>query len=41
MKKIQDAYVVSATRSPVGKAFKGNLRNVRPDDLLAVMLASA
>jgi acetyl-CoA acyltransferase len=41
VKKIQDAYVVAATRSPVGKAFRGNLRNVRPDDLLASTLVGA
>ena len=31
---IQDAYIVAATRTPVGKR-KGMLRNVRPDDMLA------
>ncbi len=40
-KQIQDAYIVSATRSPVGKAPRGMLRNVRPDDLLAHVLKSA
>ena len=34
-KQVQDAYIVSATRSPVGKAPRGMLKNVRPDDLLA------
>jgi acetyl-CoA acyltransferase len=38
---LQDAYIVAATRSPVGKAPKGILRNVRPDDLLAQVLRSA
>ncbi len=33
-----DAYVVSAVRTPVGKAFKGGFRNTRPDDLLAHVL---
>lgn len=32
---MQDAYIVSAVRTPVGKAFKGGFRNTRPDDLLA------
>ena len=38
MKMIQEAYVVAATRSPIGKAPKGTLRHKRPDDLLAEML---
>jgi acetyl-CoA acyltransferase len=33
-KPLQDAYIVAATRSPVGKAPRGTLKNVRPDDLL-------
>jgi acetyl-CoA acyltransferase len=37
-KQIQDAYIVAATRSPVGKAPKGVFRNTRPDDLLAHVL---
>ena len=41
MKQIQDAYIVSATRSPVGKAPRGMFKNVRPDDLLAHVLKSA
>ncbi len=32
---MQQAYIVSATRTPVAKAFKGSFRNTRPDDLLA------
>jgi acetyl-CoA acyltransferase len=40
-KQIQDAYIVAATRTPVGKAPRGKLRNVRPDDLLAHALKSA
>jgi acetyl-CoA acyltransferase len=32
---MSDAYVVSAVRTPVAKAFKGGFRNTRPDDLLA------
>jgi acetyl-CoA acyltransferase len=33
-KQIQDAYIVAATRLPVGKK-NGMFRNVRPDDMLA------
>jgi len=40
-KQIQDAYIVAAVRTPVGKAPRGMLRNVRPDDLLAHVLKSA
>ena len=38
MKPIQDAYIVAATRSAVGKAGRGGLRTTRPDDLLAQTL---
>ncbi len=34
-KQIQDAYIVAATRTPVGKAPRGAFRNTRPDELLA------
>ncbi|MFC4727505.1 acetyl-CoA C-acyltransferase [Coralloluteibacterium thermophilus] len=37
-KQIQDAYIVAATRTPVGKAGRGVFRNTRPDDLLAHVL---
>ena len=37
-KQVQDAYIVAATRSPVGKAPRGMFKNVRPDDLLAHVL---
>ncbi|WP_157669547.1 acetyl-CoA C-acyltransferase [Chitinibacter sp. GC72] len=40
-KQIQEAYVVAAVRSPVGKAPRGMLKNVRPDDLLAHVLKAA
>lgn len=33
-RQIQDAYIVAAVRTPVGRATRGSLRNVRPDDLL-------
>jgi acetyl-CoA acyltransferase len=38
--KTRDAYIVSALRTPVGKAPRGALRNSRPDDLLALVLKS-
>jgi len=38
---IQDAYIVAATRSAVGKAPRGMLRTTRPDDLLAHVLKAA
>ena len=39
-KQVQDAYIVAATRTPVGKAPRGMFRNTRPDDLLAHALKS-
>ena len=36
-KQIQEAYIVAATRTPVGKA-RGMFRNTRPDDMLAHVL---
>lgn len=38
MKQIQDAYIVAATRTPVGKAPRGVFHNTRPDDMLAHVL---
>ncbi len=40
-KQVQDAYIVAAKRTPVGKAPRGMFRNVRPDDLLAHALRAA
>ena len=40
-KQIQDAYIVSAVRTPVGKAPRGIFRNTRPDDMLALVLREA
>lgn len=40
-KQIQDAYIVSATRLPIGKAPRGMFRNTRPDDMLARVLQAA
>ncbi len=40
-KQVQDAYIVSTVRTPVGKAPRGVFRNTRPDDLLAHVLRAA
>ena len=40
-KQIQDAYIVAATRTPIGKSHKGYVRHTRPDDLLAHTLRAA
>ena len=39
-KQVEEAYIVAATRTPVGKAPRGMFRNTRPDDLLAHVLKS-
>jgi acetyl-CoA acyltransferase len=39
--QVQDAYIVAAARSPVGKAPRGVFRNARPDDLLGHALNAA
>ena len=41
MKQLTDAYIVAATRSPIGKSHRGYFRNTRPDDLLVKVLQSA
>ena len=40
-RQIQEAYIVAATRTPVGKAPRGMLRHVRPDDMLVHVIKSA
>ncbi len=40
-KQVQDAYIVAATRTAVGKAPRGMFRNTRPDDMLAHVLKAA
>ncbi|MFN9745570.1 MAG: acetyl-CoA C-acyltransferase [Betaproteobacteria bacterium] len=40
-KQIQDAYIVAASRTPIGKAPRGVFRNTRPDDLLVAAVRSA
>ncbi len=38
---MKDAYIISAVRTPVGRAFKGTLRNTRPDELAAIAIKEA
>jgi len=40
-KQVQDAWIVAASRTPIGRAPRGALRNVRPDDLLVHAIRSA
>ena len=40
-KQLQDAYIVAATRTPIGKSHRGFFRNTRPDDLLVAALRGA
>lgn len=41
MKQLQDAYIVAATRTPIGRSHKGAFKHLRPDDLLAHALRAA
>ncbi|MCX5406814.1 acetyl-CoA C-acetyltransferase [Streptomyces sp. NBC_00335] len=36
-----EAVIVSTARSPIGRAFKGSLKDVRPDDLTATIIQAA
>ncbi|AQW51326.1 MULTISPECIES: acetyl-CoA C-acetyltransferase [Streptomyces] len=36
-----EAVIVSAARSPIGRAFKGSLKDLRPDDLTAEIIQAA
>jgi acetyl-CoA C-acetyltransferase len=36
-----EAVIVSTARSPIGRAFKGSLKDVRPDDLAATIVQAA
>ncbi|MEU0280382.1 acetyl-CoA C-acetyltransferase [Streptomyces sp. NPDC088147] len=36
-----EAVIVSAARSPIGRAFKGSLKELRPDDLTATIIEAA
>jgi len=40
-RQVQDAYIVAAVRTPVGKAPRGMFRHVRPDDMPAHALRGA
>ena len=40
-KQVQEAYIVAATRTPIGRSHRGFFRNMRPDDLLVRTLQSA
>lgn len=40
-KQIQDAYIVAATRTPIGKSGRGVFRNTRSDDLLVATIQRA
>ncbi|MBC7957747.1 MAG: acetyl-CoA C-acyltransferase [Cytophagales bacterium] len=40
-KQVQDAYIVAATRTPIGRSGRGFFRNTRPDDLLVAAILSA
>src|SRR5207245_11637209 len=39
-RQMRDAYIVAATRTPVGKAPRGAFKHTRPDSLLAHVLQS-
>ncbi|WP_089417528.1 acetyl-CoA C-acyltransferase [Vitreoscilla filiformis] len=38
---LQDAYIVAASRTPVGKSHRGVFRHTRPDDLLVTAIRAA
>ena len=40
-KQVQDAYIVAAVRTSIGKAPRGVFRNTRPDDLLVTAIRAA
>jgi acetyl-CoA acyltransferase len=40
-KQLQDAYIVAATRTPIGKAPRGMFKTTRPDDLLVHAIQGA
>jgi acetyl-CoA acyltransferase len=40
-KQVQDAYIVAATRTPIGRSGRGYFKNTRPDDLLVAAVKSA
>ena len=40
-KQIQEAYIVAATRTPIGRSHRGFFKSTRPDDLLVSALRAA
>ena len=40
-KQLQDAYIVAASRTPIGRSHRGLFRNTRPDDLLVAAILGA
>jgi len=40
-KMLQDAYIVAASRTPIGRSGRGVFRNTRPDELLVAALRAA
>ena len=36
-----EAVIVATARSPIGRAFKGSLKDIRPDDLAATAVGRA
>ena len=40
-KQVQDAYIVAATRTPIGRSGRGYFKNTRPDDLLVTAVRHA
>ena len=40
-KQVQEAYIVAATRTPIGRSHRGFFRNTRPDELLVTALRAA
>jgi acetyl-CoA acyltransferase len=40
-KQLQDAYIVAATRTPIGRSHRGVFRFTRPDDLLVAAIQGA
>jgi acetyl-CoA C-acetyltransferase len=41
MPEVPDAVIVSTARSPIGRAFKGSLKDLRPDELTATIVRAA
>jgi len=40
-KQVQDAYIVAATRTPIGRSSRGYFKNTRPDTLLVAAIQGA